>query len=223
MVFLTVVLAIVVGEYINALLRRRFRNHVSGSSGPRGTKRPISHVDSGNNRSQGTTEDADDSGEVTTAGNDAEDQSNQASSIRLMEEGNDGTVAETTPTADADQFDEQPPWPTPTLNSVPYYAGHSTTQPARQWDKCRFCLMDPPDHPGRFCPMKPSNRRRKGRVVFASNNVRDFVCEHCELRNPHHIPEECLLNPNSTRVWQPDELEEALVRSPAFQRWRDDW
>ena len=29
---------------------------------------------------------------------------------------------------------------------------------AGQWEKCFFCGMDPPDHPGRHCPMHPRRR-----------------------------------------------------------------
>ena len=40
---------------------------------------------------------------------------------------------------------------------LPLYPIHEY-QRTGQWEKCFFCGMDPPDHPGRSCPMHPRRR-----------------------------------------------------------------
>ncbi len=52
-----------------------------------------------------------------------------------------------------------------------------------QYDKCRFCGMDPPDHPGRNCPMR--------------TNVKYIKCFFCGMDPPDHPGRDCPMKPDS--------------------------
>ncbi len=52
-----------------------------------------------------------------------------------------------------------------------------------QYDKCGFCGMDPPDHPGRNCPMK--------------TNVKYNKCFFCGMDPPDHPGRDCPMKPDS--------------------------
>ena len=69
-----------------------------------------------------------------------------------------------------------------------------------QYDKCGFCGMDPPDHPGRNCPMK--------------TNVKYNKCFFCGMDPPDHPGRDCPMKPDSN----PDRF---ASRSPP--RRRRDW